>query len=133
MDASQPSVQVRYREPKKRRFRSLAEKRRIVEETLEAGASVARVALRHSVNSHQVFQWWKLYREGRLCEREVAGTKLLPVRVAQPASEAVRARGAQTHRAPSGVIHIEFPKGHLRVTGCVDAEALRVVLEHVLG
>src|SRR5437867_13062745 len=38
-----------------RRRRSVEEKRRIVEETLEAGASVARVARRHAVNANQVF------------------------------------------------------------------------------
>jgi transposase len=38
-----------------RRQRSIEEKRRIVEETLAAGASVARVARRHAVNANQVF------------------------------------------------------------------------------
>ena len=41
----------------KRQKRSVEEKRRIVEETLEAGASVARVARRHAVNANQVFYW----------------------------------------------------------------------------
>ena len=50
----------------KRQKRSVEEKRRIVEETLEAGASVARVARRHAVNANQVFAWRKKYREGRL-------------------------------------------------------------------
>ena len=51
---------------KKRQKRSVEEKRRIVEETLEAGASVARVARRHAVNANQDFYWRKKYREGRL-------------------------------------------------------------------
>ena len=46
--------------------RSVEEKRRIVEETLETGASVARVARRNAVNANQVFYWRKKYREGRL-------------------------------------------------------------------
>jgi transposase len=50
----------------KRRRRTVEEKRRIVEETLEAGASVARVAQRHVVNANQVFYRCKKYREGRL-------------------------------------------------------------------
>jgi transposase-like protein len=49
-----------------RRRRSVEEKRRMVEETLEAGASVARIALRHRINVNQVFSWRKKYREGRL-------------------------------------------------------------------
>jgi transposase len=39
----------------RRQKRSVEEKRRIVEETLEAGASVACVARRHAVNANQVF------------------------------------------------------------------------------
>jgi transposase-like protein len=44
-----------------RQRRSIAEKRRIVEETLMAAASDARVARRHGVNANQVFGWRRLY------------------------------------------------------------------------
>jgi len=60
-----------------RRRRSVEEKRRIVEETLESGASVARIARRHAVNANQVFYWRKKYREGRLGKNQ--SSKLLPV------------------------------------------------------
>src|SRR5260370_16634752 len=60
-----------------RRRRSVEEERRIVEETLEVGASVARVARRHAVNANQVFYWRKKYREGRLGKSQ--SSKLLPV------------------------------------------------------
>ena len=49
-----------------RQRRSIAEKRRIVEETLAPGASVARVARAHGVNANQVFGWRRLYLAGRL-------------------------------------------------------------------
>lgn len=49
-----------------RRRQSAVERRRIVEETLEAGASVARVALKYGVNANQVFQWRRLHRDGKL-------------------------------------------------------------------
>ena len=52
------------------------EKRRIVEETLEAGASVARVARRHAINANQVFYWRKKYREGRLGKNQPASSCL---------------------------------------------------------
>jgi transposase len=52
--------------PKRSFRRSAVERRRVVEETLEAGASVARVALKHGVNANQVFQWRRLYRDGKL-------------------------------------------------------------------
>ncbi|MGO8718126.1 MAG: transposase [Acidobacteriaceae bacterium] len=54
---------------KKRQKRSVAEKRKIIEETLVAGASVARVARAHEVNANQVFAWRRLRQAGRLVER----------------------------------------------------------------
>src|SRR5258708_16606691 len=61
-----------------RRRRSAAERRRVVEETLEAGASVARGALKYGVNANQVFQWRRLYRGGKLGGPPEGGVKLLP-------------------------------------------------------
>src|ERR1700735_1566296 len=60
----------------KRQLRTIAEKRQIVEETIVEGASVARIARAHGVNSNQVFYWRMLYRKGRL-----GAATLLPVRV----------------------------------------------------
>src|SRR5271157_3707389 len=50
----------------KRRYRSAEERRRIVEETLVPGTSVAIVARAHGVNANQVFGWRKLYQAGLL-------------------------------------------------------------------
>jgi len=58
-----------------RQRRSIAEKRRIVEETLLPGASVARVARAHGINANQVFGWRRLYLAGRLGAQK-AGMKL---------------------------------------------------------
>jgi transposase len=63
MDAlSQPISQPRI----KRCYRSAEERRRIVEETLVPGTSVAKVARAHGVNANQVFGWRKLYQAGLL-------------------------------------------------------------------
>ena len=43
-----------------------------MEEALELGASVARVARKHGVNANQVFAWKRLYESGRLGD---AGTR----------------------------------------------------------
>jgi len=51
-----------------RRFRSVSEKRRIVELTLEPGASVALVARAHGVNANQVFKWRRPFEIGELVE-----------------------------------------------------------------
>ena len=112
----------------------MAEKRGIVEETLEPGASVARVAQRHAVNANQVFHWRRLYRKGLLCEKDAGSMRLLPVAISDvPVSQVVQATCGRPRSAPSGTIHVELPKGHLRIAGRVDAEALRVVLEKLLA
>ena len=113
-----------------RRRRSVAERRRIVEETLEPGASVARVAQRHTVNANQVFNWRRLYRKGLLVEKNAgSGMSLLPVTLS---SVSVPETCDPQRGVPAGTIHVEFSKGHLRITGRVDSEALRTVLERLL-
>lgn len=134
MDTSERAVVKR--EPQRRR-RSAEEKRRIVEETLEPGASVARVARAHGVNANQVFAWRRQYRQGLLGEGNAETVKLLPVHVTgatvRKTNRQVRREAAHRTTEAAGAIHVELPKGHLRVTGRVDAEALRVVLEQLLG
>ena len=112
----------------------MAEKRRIVEETLEPGTSVARVAQRHIVNANQVFHWRRLYRKGLLAEKNTGALSLLPVTVSDVLrNEEVPAPCDRQRGMPSGMIQVESPKGYLRVTGRVDSEALRTVLEQLLG
>lgn len=131
VDTSQQAIQVRGG-GSKRRFRTVEEKRRIVEDTLVPGASVARVARAHGVNANQAFAWRQLYRQGRLERKESDAPSLLPVRVTD-AAVVVRSAGASTRRSPSGMIQVELPKGQLRIAGHVDTEVLRVVLEKLLA
>ena len=77
-----------------RRWRSVAEKRRIVELTLESGASVARVARAHGVNANHVFKWRRAFERGELAEHALASTALLPVTVSAPSESAMRAPAA---------------------------------------
>ena len=122
MDTLTQSQQVG--EPaRKNRWRTKAERRAIVEETLESGASVSRVARRHDVNANQVFHWRKLYHAGRL------GTtsNFLPVRVAdEQRGEAVNGSG---FIAQAGTMEIKLSRGTLRIVGSVDVTALRTVIE----
>ena len=62
-----------------RRWRSVAEKRRIVELTFVPGASVALVARAHGVNANQVFKWRGEFERGELSEPVLASASLLPV------------------------------------------------------
>ena len=124
---SSRSAEVVISEPAaKRLYRSKQERRRIVEETLEPGASVALIACCHGVNANQVFHWRKLYREGRL-ELEPAAAPLLPVRITEAVS--IDQSPAKLY---AGSIVVELGRARIRVEGVVDAESLRVILERVV-
>jgi len=111
-----------------RRWRSISEKRQIVQLTLEAGASVAEVARAHGVNANQVFKWRRAFDRGELSEP----CALLPVSVSA-ASELTKQLPDDSSEAPSasgGAIHIEL---HGRATISAESGAdpllLRAVLE----
>src|SRR5882672_7679575 len=127
MDTSEQTTLETIKQTKRRR-RSLEEKRRIVEETLESGASVARVARRHAINANQVFYWRKQYREERLGKNQCS--KLLPVTLSDPKSG--RAGRASSPFAV-GTMEIKLAKGTLRVAGSIDVVALRTAIECLVG
>src|SRR5437899_12415286 len=127
MDTSEQAILDETPKREARRRRSVEEKRRIVEETLESGASVARVARRHAVNANQVFYWRKKYREGRLGKGR--SSNLLPVAVSEiPSNKSGQVRWLSS-RCSLGAMEIKLPKGQVRITGSVETEALRTVLE----
>jgi transposase len=114
----------------KRQYRGLAEKLRIVEETLAEGASVARVARAHGVNANLVFNWRRLYQAGRLGRRDEA--KLLPVRVTPDSSTGLRTPLCAPGAMPSsavGTIHIRLNHAQVSIEGSADPVLLRVLLE----
>ncbi len=113
-----------------RQRRSVAEKRRIVEETLLPGASVARVARAHGINANQVFGWRRLYLAGRLGGQK-AGMKLLPVRVSdrESAPVVVEHRSGDVPIASPSTIHIEFREAQVRIEGNAAPALVRVLLE----
>jgi len=133
----------------RRRTRSLDERRRVVEEALAPGASVAAVARRHGLNANLVFKWIRRSREGWLDRRrepkaqtltsaapEAKGPAFVPVKLlelsAAPAPPAeVGAKPARETRrtARRGAMEISLPNGaKVSLDADVDAEALRRVL-----
>ncbi len=117
----------------KRQQRTLEEKRRIVEETLGEGASVARVARAHGVNANQVFKWRKLYLAGRLGGS--GAIKLLPVRVNESSPSLATAPRSEGSCSTSllGTIHIELRHAQVHIAGSADPVLLRVLLECLRG
>ncbi len=111
-----------------RRYRSALERRQIVEETLQPGASVAIIARAHEVNANQVFCWRKLYRQGQLDSRRDSA-EFVPVRV----SESVPGNGGKRmKREIGGVAHgailVELGNASVRIEGAVDPASLRATL-----
>src|ERR1700742_2678102 len=82
MDAysSTPTTDVLGRRSGPRRRRSEAEKRKIVEEAMKPGASVALVARRHELNANVLFIWRQKYLKGEFGP-QIAGPELIPVKV----------------------------------------------------
>lgn len=118
---------------RERRSYSKEWKRRVVQETLLPGVSVARIARARGINANQVFYWRKLYERGLLEGKKTKATGLLAVTISDsPANADQLARNASVHRDSPGIIHIELAKGRLRIEGEADASSLRVALECLL-
>lgn len=119
---------------KARRAWSLAEKRRIVSETLVPGASVSVVARRHDVNANQVFKWRRELAAGDRAALPAAACEFVPIgffaevdgKVPAAAHDDDRRPGATARPAAcSGLIEIDLASGNrLRV----DERALCRVL-----
>lgn len=120
-----------------RRYRTTEEKRRIVEQTLSSGVSVALVARQHGVNANQVFYWRKLYRAGQLGaaqeHEQLATVRLLPVSVEEREVPAVEPDERDNTR-PAVTMNIEIPgRALISLEGALDAEMLRAVLKSLQG
>ncbi len=130
----------------KRRYRTAEEKRRIVEDTLAPGVSVAVVARRPAINANQVFHWRKLYRAGLLTDSAPVlaarnrCVRLLPVAVAaetdgepkQVVESAQNLTASVAGSTAAAAIELSLPKGQVRIVGAVDAAVVRAVLDCLL-
>ena len=133
------------RSTRTRKYRSPEERCRIVEETFASGVSVATVAREYGLNANLLFHWRKLYQAGALRRTDdVADVqRMLPVTVSE--EEPCEAPGTVTASVQEvagckrsetvslGSIELTVAKAKVRIAGTVDAVALRVVLECLLG
>ena len=126
-EAQNPVTIVRLKNGVKREFRSKQERRRIVEETLKPGASVALVARANGVNANQVFKWRAQYRKGRL---EIdSPTTLVPVKVSEAVQPVHGSTRRKTRARRPGIIDIDLGHARVRIEGAVDADCVRAALE----
>lgn len=137
MEATQPVIRRR----RERQFRTMEEKRLIVEETRCGGVSVAAVAQAHGVNANQVFYWRKLYEAGQLESRpvarrdlEAARMRLLPVSIDGGAEPQLAVTDSKAGiDSAQGSIELTLARGQVRIAGSVDAGTLRTVLRYLLA
>src|SRR5215510_9256818 len=128
MNVAENTVRVvRLKNGGTREFRSKEERRRIVEETLKSGASVALVARANGVNANQVFKWRRQYRKGRLDID--SATALVPVKVSDSIPSIQPTTGRKSKERKSGIIDIDIGHARVRIEGAADPECVRAVLE----
>ena len=130
MGTARSAEAVRAESPSKWRHRSKRERRQVVEETLQPGASVAVIARQHGVNANQVFSWRKQYQAGRW--GAIGAAQLVPVQVAadtQAKMSRHRSSSTPVCSQSSGMIHIELRHAQVHIEGEVDAVLVRTLLE----
>ncbi len=102
------------------RRHSIEFKRTVVEQSLQTGASVSRLARLHDINANQLFAWRKAYEEGRL-----GAAAFLPI-VLSDGLEATERLDAAA--ATLGRLTIERKGTRLTVEGRPDAQVLAMLL-----
>jgi transposase len=108
---------------RRRRSWSLDEKRRIVDESLEDGASLAEVARRHDLNANQLFSWRRQFGIEPAEPKELV--PILPVTIALETAAA-----EETDSGSSGQIEIVLADGdRILVWSDVETAALTRVLK----
>lgn len=113
-----------------RRWRSVSEKRQIVQLTMEPDASVSLVARAHGINANQLFKWRRAFERGELADSPVSSQALLPVTIAAGGVTEREGPASEAQPARSGSIHIEFPgRAMISVESGADPGLLRSILE----
>lgn len=106
-------------------------KRRIVEETLEPGASVSIVARRHDVNANQVFGWRQRYQKEFVNGKQLPAS-IVPVGIIREPTPNTSEPSVFLPTAAPKLIEIELRDGtKLRIDGDVRLPVLQSVLKLV--
>jgi len=110
------------RSRRQRRSWSLEEKRRIVDESLEDGASIAEVARRHDLNTNQLFTWRRQFGVDLAASQGLA--PILPVTITPDVAPDHSAPG------PTGQMEIVLAEGdRILVWPDVETAALSRVVK----
>ena len=104
----------------RRRIWSVEERATIVRASLKKGVTVNAVAKLYGVNASQVYDWRK---QARQAAQQAKTTSLLPVQVA----EGILPDEIEPKQA--GSVLIEAQATRVTITGSVEANVLRTILE----
>lgn len=108
---------------RRRRKYSDEQKRRMVAESFEPGASVSLVARRHDVNANLLFTWRRRWAP----KASAPSLDLIPIGVVEAVPHAAPVEAKSPER--NGVMEIALPNGaRVRVDASVDERALSRVL-----
>jgi transposase-like protein len=111
-----------------RRFRSLEDKLRIIDEARAPGASVAAIARAYGVNANLVFAWMRQQEQGLLAARTRRSSPALLAVTVEP-SVAKELPASTGPAAPGERIEIELADGTcVRAFGAVPWEGLERIL-----
>ena len=130
-----PGIEERAAGVTRRRHRTVEEKRRIVQESLKPGASVAVVARRFDENANQIFTWRRQLQGGKLTGKRVASSEaqLSPVIMHEVGVQATQHGPPVASQTPcTGRIAIDFCGGRrLCIEGRADPETLSAVIREL--
>jgi transposase len=112
---------------RKRRSWTLEEKRRIVDDSLEDGASLAEVARRHDLNANQLFTWRRQFGIEPAAPKDPAPILPAPILPVTITSEMA---AEESEPESSGHMEIVLAEGdRIRVWSDVETAALTRVLK----
>jgi transposase len=128
----------------RRRRWTAQEKAEILAESFRPGASVAEVARRHGVSRGLLWAWRHQARKrGAIGELSFVPVRIVDEAATPACSPTVEQEGGVTATTGqsgdamaalvTGTIDIEIRQAHVRVSGVVDAAALRQVLSYLGG
>ena len=117
--------------PMRRRY-SLEFKRRVVQESMASGASIAGVAMAHGLNANQLHNWRWQYRRGGVGPLS-ATPALVPIHITGAPTVPQVAQTTPTfnedHSSESGRIEIYLGSAKIVLHGAVDMRALQGAIE----
>ncbi len=117
-----------------RRHHDRALKARLVELSLQPGASASAIARENGINANLLFTWRREFRRAETSAGNTDCAVLLPVKISSSAEVMTAATSIEPTPPPSrsaprgGVIELEFAGAQLRLRGAVDEDSLCSVL-----